>query len=492
MQRLIQQNIFHSVNYLRCSSVMISRCSLCAEVSLSQRMYSTYNHNMKGQKKSTIWSRLRKVITFLPFKIPQRLDDKLTSLVEKDDNPIPILPKATTLSVWRALTGNLLSTLLKMMAYQATGSSAMFAETLHGFADTTNQVLLLIGMWQTQNSPDRSHPYGYGKSAFVWSLISAMGTFWMGCALSVYTGVSHLLSPVAAIEFGPWSLFALVSSFCLDGYVLSKTLQELKTTKPNDISLWKHAMNNKDPFVNAVLLEDMAGTSGAIIALVAVLTSIITGNVMFDSLGTIGVGAMLGVVSFRLLNLNTRYLVGTAIDEETEGEICKLIANQPYIEGIKNVQTQYLGSKAYTFKADIDMKGTYIAAELSSDYIKAIQESMEKSMISKDMPVLLSYYSEDVSRVIERELRQLENRIKSKFPDAEYVDLKIGSDISDYLKLIEIQDDDLKKEELENFNEFVQYLDKEKVSMNPPIRQIYRPMPVMRTKSKYNKYFYDN
>ena len=295
---------------------------------------SNSNNSIQKRSFSTFWTKTYKFLNFIPIAIPPKLEKKLQDHAAKECQLLPLLPKSTTLSVWRALGGNFASFVLKMIAYRATGSSAMFAEALHAFVDTTNQGLLLVGMWQTQNAPDRSHPYGYGKSAFVWSLISAMGTFWMGSALSIYTGVSHLMSPTGPLDFGPWSLFALVSSFLLDGYVLSKTLGELKKSKPENVSLLRHAFHTKDPFVNAVLLEDMAGTTGAVIALTAVVTSFLTGNVIYDSLGTIGVGTLLALVSLRLMSLNTKYLIGSAIDEKMEGEICQMIMNDPIVESM--------------------------------------------------------------------------------------------------------------------------------------------------------------
>lgn len=146
------------------------------------------------------------------------------------------------------------------------------------------------------------------------------------------------------------------------------------------------------------------------------------------------------------MSLNTKYLIGSAIDEKMEGEICQLIMNDPIVESMyihsllwalssKNVQTQYLGSTAFTFKADVDIDGTYVAAALSSDYLKSFQQAMDKNVIEQDLPCLLCYYSEDVSRIIEKEFRAIEKKIRTKYPDAQYIDLTIASDISDYLKL---------------------------------------------------------
>ncbi len=69
------------------------------------------------------------------------------------------------------------------LSYLDSGSSSMMAEAVHSVVDGGNQALLLIGLRTSASAPDKTHQYGYGKSIYFWSLVSALGTFWMGAGV---------------------------------------------------------------------------------------------------------------------------------------------------------------------------------------------------------------------------------------------------------------------------------------------------------------------
>lgn len=242
------------------------------------------------------------------------------------------------LAVIRAFGSNVLSTIFKMFAYSFTGSSGMLAETLHGAADCINQALLFIGEHQLTLKPDRHHPYGYGRSPFFWSLISAMGTFWMGSVVSISYGFYHILYPVADLDLSMWSISALGFSFLLDGWVLTKTIGQLRETQPQNVGFIKHIQTQKNPTLLAVFLEDIAACTGVIIGSSGMFLSYYTTNMIYDSVSSILIGCLLAGVSYRMIALNQNYLLGRALDPLVENEIVCIVRGRRSIDNVyKNI-----------------------------------------------------------------------------------------------------------------------------------------------------------
>lgn len=157
-------------------------------------------------------------------------------------------------AVARALMGNSIITLLKFLAYSFSGSAAMLSEAIHTLIDSFNQALLWLGLRQASKLPDSKHQYGYGRATYFWSLVSAMGMFWIGCIGCGYQGVMHMLYPPAEMEFGILTVLVLGVSFVIDGTVFVSVLKDISSTKPKDVSLYRYIKGITDPMVWAVLM----------------------------------------------------------------------------------------------------------------------------------------------------------------------------------------------------------------------------------------------
>ncbi|ETV65527.1 hypothetical protein, variant 3 [Aphanomyces astaci] len=268
--------------------------------------------------------------------------------------------------VFRAMAGNTLITALKLAAYLKTGSSAMLSEAIHSLVDTGNQGLLILGLRQASFQPDKKHQYGYGRAAYFWSLISALGIFWLGAGATVTHGIQTLVNPPTAEELVlTWEVWTVLGmSFCIDGYVLQRCLGELMQTKPKGVSLYQHITDIKDPFMLAVVLEDSAACTGVLIALAGIGASYVTGNPVWDSAASIGIGFLLGGVAVSLIRMNQRFLLGQSVDPEVEQGIKALLLSRPSIDNVYAVQSQWVGPSTFSFKAEVDFDGTYMAAQL--------------------------------------------------------------------------------------------------------------------------------
>ncbi|KAJ0412637.1 hypothetical protein ATCC90586_002267 [Pythium insidiosum] len=326
--------------------------------------------------------------------------------------------------VLRAMAGNTAITILKTLAWLKTGSSAMLSEAIHSLVDTGNQAILILGLRQSAAVPDKHHQYGYGRAAYFWSLISALGIFWLGAGVTITHGVQTLLSPPPELALS-WEVWAVLGgSFMIDGWVLKRAVQDVLTTKPSGVTFLEHLKRIKDPFIMSVLLEDFSACTGVIIAACGIGASHITGNPLWDSLASISIGALLGGVAVTLIRLNQRYLLGQSVEPEIEEGIRELLLARPSIDAVYAVQSQWVGPSTFSYKAEVDFDGTYLAASLLQMYKPVFMNAKD---LENDLPLILAWYAEDVTRLVEKEVQEVEEEIRRYYPEAAFIELEPDS-----------------------------------------------------------------
>src|SRR3989344_4076969 len=166
-----------------------------------------------------------------------------------------------------ALIGNAVVATIKCVVALISGSSAMFSEAIHSFADTANQALLLIGLKRSRKKPDKGYGYGYGRERFFWALISACGIFFVGAGVTVYHGITVLLHPVP-LHIDATLFLVLLASFFIELWTLFIALRSLQRAFPD--APWRERFAEADPTTLAVCLEDSVAVLGVIIAAVSI------------------------------------------------------------------------------------------------------------------------------------------------------------------------------------------------------------------------------
>lgn len=186
----------------------------------------------------------------------------------------------------------------------------------------------------------------------------------------------------------------------------------------------------------AVLYEDIAACTGVIIGTSGMFLSYYTGKMIYDSVSSILIGCLLGAVVYRMITLNRNYLLGQALDPLVENEITCIVRGRRSIDNVHNVSSQWLSPKAFSFHAEIDLDGTYLAANLYSLYKPFFSDAKYK----EELPVFMAWYAEDVTRLVEREIKSIENEIKKYYPDCQSIDLELGSRYSNENALTEVKE----------------------------------------------------
>src|SRR4051794_18740071 len=184
----------------------------------------------------------------------------------------------SALTVVVAFGANLLIAVAKTVAAMITSSASMLAEAAHSWADTGNEVFLVIAQRRAAKPADRTHPLGYGREVYVWSLFAAIGLFAVGAGVSISHGLTELAHPEPASDFGV-AYVVLAVSFALEGTSFVQASRQAKRgAARRDVDLMEHILDTSDPTVRAVFFEDAAALVGILIATAGIALHQVTGS----------------------------------------------------------------------------------------------------------------------------------------------------------------------------------------------------------------------
>jgi len=242
-----------------------------------------------------------------------------------------------------AFLANLGIAITKSGAAFYTNSGSMLAEAIHSYADCANQVLLFIGLKQSDDAPTREHPLGFGKATYFWSFVVALLLFSMGGMFSIYEGWHKLQHPEPLNKV--WiALIVLAVAIALESGSLLGCLNEIrKVRRGRAFGEWLRNTRNAELVV--VLGEDIAALAGLVIAFAFVWLASATGDTRYDAIGSISIGVVLILVALFIAGRIRTLLIGKSAEPALERQIDALIAADPAIEKLLNTITLQMGPK---------------------------------------------------------------------------------------------------------------------------------------------------
>ncbi|MFH0782503.1 MAG: cation diffusion facilitator family transporter [Pseudomonadota bacterium] len=250
-------------------------------------------------------------------------------------------PANSLTSILFALGANMAIFLAKLGAALYTGSGAMLAEAIHSLADSGNQLLLIVGLHGAKRPPNDEHPLGFGKTIYFWSFIVALILFSMGGMFSVYEGIHKIQKPEALTA--PWLAIAvLIFSILAESVSLWGCLREVNKTR-GDRSLATWFKESRESELLVVFGEDVAALMGLTLALIGIGLAILTGNPLFDALGSIAIGILLILIAVLIGVQVKQLLIGQGVDPQTHSAIMDFLLAQEEINKIFNLITLQLG-----------------------------------------------------------------------------------------------------------------------------------------------------
>jgi len=248
----------------------------------------------------------------------------------------------STRTIYYALGANLAIAAAKTAGAVATGSSAMLAEAIHSYADAGNQVLLLWGMKQAKRPPSADYPLGWGKAVFFWSFIVAIVLFSLGGLFSLYEGWHKLTHP-EPLSYAWVAVGILVFGLVAEAISMRACLQEVNKVR-GQRTVWRWFRESRQSELVVILGEDFAALLGLALALIAVLMTILTGNPMWDGLGSMWIGVVLIAVAIGIGREIMALLIGQSAEPQTEARLREFLLKQDGIDEIYRLITLQLGT----------------------------------------------------------------------------------------------------------------------------------------------------
>jgi cation diffusion facilitator family transporter len=278
-----------------------------------------------------------------------------------------------------ALAANLGTALAKLLAALFTRSSAMLAEAFHAFADSGNEVLLLVAERRSSRSPDEQHPLGHGRAAYFWALIASLGVFAVGALLSIHQGIEGLVHPGRTASFRvAYAILAI--SFCLDGASLVQAHRQLKNeARTLARTFLQHLDLSSDPVARAVFAEDAAALVGNTIAFTGIALHEATGSAIPDGIAAILIGILLGFVAFRLAARNAASLIGGQATAALRDKVSEMIAAQPGIVAVTELLVSFIGPRRAWVVARVAIDEAMTGASVEI-LVRILEETLIRKM----------------------------------------------------------------------------------------------------------------
>ncbi|MTD54149.1 cation diffusion facilitator family transporter [Amycolatopsis pithecellobii] len=245
-----------------------------------------------------------------------------------------------TKAILAALAANAGIAVAKFVGFLFTGSSSMLAESVHSLADTSNQGLLLLGQRSSRRRATREHPFGFGRDRYFYSFVVALMLFTLGSAFALYEGIHKVQHP-EPLSAPLVAVLILVVAIGLEAYSFVTAMGESRKIK-GDVTWWGFIRQSRTPELPVVLLEDTGALFGLLFALIGVGLSEVTGDPVWDGIGTIMIGTLLGVIAIILIVEMKSLLIGEgATDAQLEAIVAELTGGD--VERVIHIRTQYLG-----------------------------------------------------------------------------------------------------------------------------------------------------
>lgn len=292
-------------------------------------------------------------------------------------------------SIYAAIIGNALISVTKFIAAGITGSSAMLSESVHSLVDTGNGGLLLLGLRLGRRPADETHPFGYGKEVYFWTLLVAMLIFAGGGGVSLYEGIQHIRNPTPTGD--PAVAFVVLGlAFVFEGAAWAVAWREFRLVRGRETT-WQAIHHGKDPTAYAVLLEDSAAMAGILVAAIGIGAAHQLEMPVLDGVASVIIGLILATVALVLAGETRGLLVGES-------------ARAPLVEGIRSLAEQD--------KAVVDV------VRLLSMHV-----GPDDVLVNLDLRFERELNAVEVAEAVKR----LEGRIKTTFPQVRYLFVEVAS-----------------------------------------------------------------
>ena len=299
--------------------------------------------------------------------------------------------EGSTRAIIAALLANIGIAITKFIAAAFSGSASMLAEGIHSLADSGNQILLIIGGKRSKRSATAAHPFGYGRSRYIYAFVVSIVLFSVGGLFSINEGLQKLSHP-HELEMVWLPLVVLGAAIVLESLSFRTAIKESNKIRHGKswIEFIRHA---KSPELPVILLEDFAALVGLVLAFGGVGLTVVTHNPIWDAVGTLAIGVLLVLVAIVLGAETSSLLVGEGATAEDTGKIRKALQNTPGVQNVIHMKTLYLGPDELMVGAKIAVNKT-----ATGQFIAQVIDEAEENMRAAVPAARVIYIEPDIKR----------------------------------------------------------------------------------------------
>ncbi|MCJ1678873.1 cation diffusion facilitator family transporter [Streptomyces sp. APSN-46.1] len=282
-----------------------------------------------------------------------------------------------TRAIVAALAANLAIAVAKFVAFVFSGSSSMLAESVHSLADSGNQGLLLLGGKKAQREATPQHPFGYGRERYIYAFLVSIVLFTVGGMFAIYEGYEKVKNP-HPIEAWYWPIGVLLFAIIAESFSFRTAIKESNEIR-GSLSWPQFIKRAKAPELPVVLLEDLGALVGLVLALGGVGIALITGNGVWDGIGTLCIGTLLLVIAVVLAAETKSLLLGEAAGPEDVEKIMAAAVDGDTVTRVIHMRTLHLGPEELLVAAKIAVQHDNTATEVA-DAINAAEARIREAV----------------------------------------------------------------------------------------------------------------
>mgnify|MGYP001004328606 FL=1 len=294
------------------------------------------------------------------------------------------------LTVVVALVANGLLAVAKSVAGFLTGSASMLAEAAHSWADTGNEVFLLVAERQGSRPRDADHPRGYGRATYIWSLVAAFGLFSAGAVVSVWHGVTELTAEGAEETSYLVNYVVLGIALVLEGTSFVQASRQVHGAAQRfGLHPLRYVARTSNPTRRAVFFEDFSALLGILLAGTGIALHQLTGDKVWDAVGSISIGVLLAFVAVFLMRRNMQYLLGEGLTPEMQSKVIAQLLEHHAIDRITYLHVEYVGPQRLFIVAAVDLTGDDAEPDLAVR-LRQVEADLEDDDLIEDAVLTLS------------------------------------------------------------------------------------------------------
>lgn len=268
-----------------------------------------------------------------------------------------------TKAIVAALGANLAIAVAKFAAFAFSGASSMLAEGVHSLADSGNQALLLVGGKKAKKAASEEHPFGYGRERYIYSFLVSIVLFSVGGVFALYEGYEKIKHPHELSHWW-WPVGVLIFAIIAESFSFRTAIKESNQVR-GSLTWTQFVRRAKAPELPVVLLEDLGALVGLVLALFGVGLAVITGNSLWDGVGTVCIGALLVIIAVVLAAETKSLLLGESADATQVRKIREVLVDDDTVTGVIHMRTLHLGPEELLVAAKIAVRSDDTAADVA-------------------------------------------------------------------------------------------------------------------------------